>query len=463
MIKNIRLFVGVTLLLVTFSSCYRNEFGVVDLTMPEDNINETIEGKYVYHHPCAMYNETDFTRVKTMLDNGTAPEEVKQEFENLKMSRFTMLTYLPDPQEEIVRGDATGTTAGKETFGYAAEDATAAYQMAILWKLTDDKRYADLSIKILNAWADVCKRITSNDAHQVLTAGAQGHTFANAAEIMQTYEGWNENDLADFKKWMVDVFAPVNKEFMETHRGTNNCSLHYWSNWDLVNMCSYLAIGILTENDDMVNYVVNYFYSGIGNGCISNLIQATFEDPLGSGEQICQNQESGRDQAHACMSMAVTANLCQMAYTLYRDNTAVPQLDFFSANDNAIMKMGEYVALFNLRNGSDNKNETGQWLVSASKMPFKEYKYCIDCSCADKNHGADQVVVAEAERGEIRPGWEILYNHYAKMKGLSSGYQYARQFAEKLRPEGGPGDARYGNNSGAYDQLGWGTLMLYQE
>ena len=38
-----------------------------------------------------------------------------------------------------------------------------------------------------------------------------------------------------------------------------------------------------------------------------------------------------------------------------------------------------------------------------------------------------------------------------------------RQFAEKLRPEGGPGDARYGNNSGAYDQLGWGTLMLYQE
>ena len=54
MIKNIRLFVGVTLLLVTFSSCYRNEFGVVDLTMPEANINETYEGKYVYHHPCAM-------------------------------------------------------------------------------------------------------------------------------------------------------------------------------------------------------------------------------------------------------------------------------------------------------------------------------------------------------------------------------------------------------------------------
>ena len=37
MIKNIRLFAGVTLLMVAFSSYYKNEFGVVDLTMLEDN------------------------------------------------------------------------------------------------------------------------------------------------------------------------------------------------------------------------------------------------------------------------------------------------------------------------------------------------------------------------------------------------------------------------------------------
>ena len=101
-----------------------------------------------------------------------------------------------------------------------------------------------------------------------------GYTFANAAEIMQTYEGWSANDIADFKTWIVNVFASKNKDFLDNHQGTNNCSLHYWSNWDLVNMCSYLAIGILTENNDMVNFVVNYFYSGVGNGCISNLIQA---------------------------------------------------------------------------------------------------------------------------------------------------------------------------------------------
>lgn len=64
MIKTVKLFAGATLLMVAFSSCYENEYGVVDLTMPEDNPNVTVAGEYVYNHPCAMYNEADFVRVK---------------------------------------------------------------------------------------------------------------------------------------------------------------------------------------------------------------------------------------------------------------------------------------------------------------------------------------------------------------------------------------------------------------
>ena len=190
-----------------------------------------------------------------------------------------------------------------------------------------------------------------------------------------------------------------------------------------------------------------------------------FDDPLGTGEQIGQGQESGRDQGHASMSVAVTANLCQMAYTLYQSNPNVPELDFFAANDNLVLKFGEYTALFNLKNGSDNNNASGQWLISQSEMPFKEYKYCVDCSCTHKNHGATQTVVADDEgRGKFRPGWEIYYMHYSKIKKLGSGYTYAKKFADKIRPEGGvDGNSRYGTNSGAFDQLGWGTLMMYRE
>lgn len=442
------------------SSCRENKFGVVDLNL--DNVEKPVEGQYTYNHPCAMWSQDDFDRVKASLDAGTAPAPVKEEFANLKNSPYAQKGYTPSPLEWIVRGDGTGITAdGKEHYAEAMRDAAAAYQLSLLWKLTGDNDYANTAVNICNRWADVCKGITSRDQNQMLAAGAQGYTFANAAEILRDYEGWAKADFEKFKKWMTDVFAPKNYNFMTTHAGI--CPDHYWSNWDLVNMCSYLSVGILTENDDMVNFVVNYFYTGEGNGCIRKLIQAYHTDPL-NGERIGQNQESGRDQGHAQMSAAVTANLAQIAYTLYTCNPEIPQLDFFAANGNALMAMGEYVALFNLRTGTDNKNADGGWLIGSKPMPFQEYSYCEDCTCRDKNHGAHHTEAAnDNARGNLRTGWEIYYNHYAKVKGLSTGFIYAKMAADKMRPEGGSGDGRYGNTSGAFDQLGWGTLMLYRE
>ena len=463
--KKCLIIAGLAAFMLLPTSCMENEFGSVDLTMPDTPTTPDVNATYTFNHPCAMYTSEDFARVKAELDGNTIPE-VSQAFAALKASPYSSLSRMPEPQELIVRGDPKGTGIGKENYAYAMRDAAAAYQTALIWKLSGDEAYAKKSIEIMNAWALKCKKITSNDANQVLAAGAQGYTFACAAEMMLGYSGWNAGDVAKFKQWMLDVFATKNKEFLE-HKNTNTCAKHYWSNWDLVNMCSYMAIGILTEKSDMVNYVVNYFYKGPGNGCINYLITGDFlKDPLGSGEMLAQDQESGRDQGHAQMSAMVTANLAQMAYSLYEQNKLnadAAKLDFFAANDNALLKLGEYVALSNLRSGTDNANKEGQWLVSATKMPFNKLEYCVGCSCSDKNHSAVHTSLADdSGRGSARPGWEIYYNHYAKVKGLNSGFIYVKQMADKMRPECGPGDSRYGNNSGAFDQLGWSTLMLYR-
>lgn len=463
--KKCLIIAGLAAFMLLPTSCMENEFGSVDLTMPDTPTTPDVNATYTFNHPCAMYTADDFARVKAELDGNTIPE-VSQAFAALKASPYSSLSRMPEPQELIVRGDPKGTGIDKENYAYAMRDAAAAYQTALIWKLSGDEAYAKKSIEIMNAWALKCKKITSNDANQVLAAGAQGYTFACAAEMMLGYSGWNAGDVAKFKQWLLDVFATKNKDFLE-HKDANTCAKHYWSNWDLVNMCSYMAIGILTENSDMVNYVVNYFYKGAGNGCINYLITGDFlQDPLGSGEMLAQDQESGRDQGHAQMSTMVTANLAQMAYSLYEQNKLnadAAKLDFFAANDNALLKLGEYVALSNLRNGSDNANKEGQWLVSAANMPFNKLEYCVGCSCRDKNHSAVHTSLADdTGRGSVRPGWEIYYNHYAKVKGLSSGFIYVKQMADKMRPECGPGDSRYGNNSGAFDQLGWSTLMLYR-
>ncbi|KPA91720.1 hypothetical protein PF66_01743 [Pseudomonas asplenii] len=72
------------------------------------------------------------------------------------------------------------------------------------------------------------------------------------------------------------------------------------------------------------------------------------------------------------------------------------------------------------------------------------------------NSDVTQNVIAAKGRGEVRPVWELFYNHYVVLKGLKAPYVTAA--AQKVRPEGGGGN--YGPNSGGYDQLGYGTLTF---
>ena len=470
--KNVLTILGLAAVMLLPTSCRENEYGTVDLTMP-DNPDipsyEPVNAKYDFSKMVGLYTQDDFNRVKASLDNGSAPAAVQQEFQNLKNSPYVDKTRKATPHVQIVRGDATGTIEGKQTYTDAMRDAAAAYQMALLWHLTDDAEYAATASQILNDWAAVCKEITSNDYDYNLSAGAQGFTFALAGQMLKNYSGWSDGYKDIFKDWMKNVFGKVNRSFLDTH-GTNTSSFsnshknvsqdlwheHYWSNWDMVTLTSYLAIGILCEDNTLVNFVVNYFHDGTGNGTIKKLTRGTHQDPLGTGELIAQNQESGRGQGHAQMSTAVCLHLCQMAYSLWQQNASITQLDFFTAEENAVLHMAEYVALSNLLNGNDNANSTGSYLIPAAQMPFKEYHHCPGGNRDDDN---DHMQLSDEQRGGCRPGWEIILNRFRGQ----SGFIYSQTMADKIRPEGGSGDSRYGSNSGAFDQLGWNTLMLYQQ
>lgn len=471
--KNILTIIGLAALMLLPTSCMKNEYGVVDLTMPDTPVDPgyvPISATYDFSGVMGLYTKADFDRVKGELNQGTAPAAVKDEFENLKKSSYVNKSYTATPHEQIVRGDATGTKENKQTYTDAMRDAAAAYQMGLLWRLTEDEDYAKAAVQVLMDWAATCTTITSNDADYNLAAGAQGYTFANAAQMLADYSGWSASQQDVFKTWIKNVFGATNRTFLDNHAKGSGFQTahknvaeslwdeHYWSNWDMVTLSSYLAIGILCKDDAIVNYVVNYFYDGTGNGMIKKLVRGTHLDPLGTGETICQNQESGRDQGHAQMSTAVCLHLCQIAWSLYQNNPTVKELDFFAAEDNAVLHMAEYVALSNLKDGSDNANNTGTFLVSAQQMPFTEYHHCPGSSASGDDN--DHIQLSDEQRGGARPGWEIVLARFG-----TDGTKYSTMLADKIRPEGGAGEPlnRYGTNSGAFDQIGWNTLMLYQE
>lgn len=362
-------------------------------------------------HPGLLHTAADFERMRTKVAARQQPWMAG--WERLLANRHSSLGWRPRPVEIVYRGNHTGHP---QNYPNLYNDIAAAYACALRWQISGDSAYADKAVEIMNAWSSTLKQI-GGSSDRFLAAGIYGYQFANAAEIMRDYQGWKKADFKRFQKMMLDVFYPMNHDFLLHHNGARID--HYWCNWDACNMDSVLAIGVLCDRRDLYNEAVDYFKHGKGNGAIEQAVVYLYPDNLG------QFQESGRDQGHATLAVALLGTFCEMAWNQGDD--------LYGYDHNRFLAGAEYVAKYNL----------------GEEVPYTPYK----------NSSFNNPVIGEGGRGDIRPMWEMIYNHYVNLKGLDA--PYIQAFAEKVRPEGGGGD--YGPNSGGFDQLGYGTLTFTRE
>lgn len=357
-------------------------------------------------HPGALHNEADFERMKARIAQKAQPWT--DDWDVLTSNPHASLNWTPRPVDMLYRG-ADGTHP--ENYSTLFNDAAAAYAIALRWKISGDDAYADKAVAILDAWS---AKLTGIDgtSDKFLASGIYGYQLADVAEILRGYRKWPAQNVDRFKKMMLTVFYPMNHDFLTRHNGAKID--HYWANWDLANMDSMLAIGILTDRRDIYNEAVDYFKHGKGNGAIDHVVWKLYPGGLG------QTQESGRDQGHNTLNVALLGAFCQMAWNQHDD--------LFGYEDNRVLKGIEYIAKYN--QGSD--------------VPYTPYS----------NSDVTQNTISSNGRGDKRPVWELFYNHYVVLKGLDA--PYLTMAAKATRPEGGGGN--YGPNSGGFDQLGYGTL-----
>lgn len=372
-----------------------------------------------FTHPGMLHTDADFERMVSKVEANATPWSTSWDL--LTGNDHASADYTPDPQPVIYRGD-DGTNG--QNYQKLYNDVHAAYALALRWKVSGDTQFADAAVEILNGWASTLTDIKgTTDAY--LAAGIYGYQFANAAEIMRNYTGWDEGDQTEFANMMVDVFYPLNSDFLKRHNDAEDD--HYWANWDLCNMASILSIGILTDDQAKFDEAIDYFKDGSGNGQINNFIWELHEE---DGKVLGQGQEAGRDQGHATLTFSLIGAFAQMAYN--------QDVDLFEYDENLILAGSEYCAKYNI--GED--------------VPYTTYT----------NSDETQEVISEDGRGTIRPAWELLHAHYAGVKGLDASYtaQMRDMVNEELGgAEGGGGD--YGSDSGGYDQLGYGTLTFRLE
>lgn len=71
-------------------------------------------------------------------------------------------------------------------------------------------------------------------------------------------------------------------------------------------------------------------------------------------------------------------------------------------------------------------------------------------------------MISDSARGDVRPGFELLYAHYNDLKKLNASWtgRYRDYVNSNISAgvEGGGGN--YGTNSGGFDGLGFGTLLF---
>ncbi|MFC5666083.1 alginate lyase family protein [Kitasatospora misakiensis] len=368
-----------------------------------------------FAHPGLLHAQADLDRMAAKVAANAQPYLAG--WQRLTANRHAQSNWKANPQDTISRG------ADKpQNVQVLFNDVHAAYQNALRWRISGDRANGDAARDILNAWSGTLKQITGN-ADRFLAVGLQGYQFANAAELMRGYPGF---DLDRFKTMMLQVFYPQCDSFLHDHNGSY--ITNYYANWDLAILCCVFAIGVLCDDRAKVDQAVQYFRKGEGNGALQHAIPYLHPGGLG------QFQESGRDQGHTMLDVALMGTLCEMAWN--------QGIDLYGEDDSRFLKGAEYVAKYNL--GED---------VPFTRLTFQQG------APGSWSKTVEHTQVSPDSRGDQRPIWALIQNHYVNRRGLSAPYSTA--MAAKVGTEGGGGD--YGPNSGGFDQLGFGTLAFTRD
>lgn len=383
-------------------------------------------------HPGILHKESDFARMRQKIAEKAEPWY--STWNNLLSTPEAGLGWNPRAVATVIRG-GTG-----DNISLMYRDVAAAYQHALIYKISGDVAHGNKAAQILNAWSLTNKSVSGN-ADRYLAAGLNGYQFANAAEMMRGFPGF---DLERFKKYMMDVFFyPMNERFLIGNAWgaphNDACATNYRVNWDACNMNAMLAISILCDHKVGFNEALNYFKSGDGTGNITRAVNFLYPDKPSAGANIWgQWEESGRDQGHAVGGLSLYGLFCEIAW-----NQGV---DMYGYDNNRFRKGAEYVARYNiLENGTGKYND----------LPYTTYSRQMGSNCA----WYTETALGASVRGKSGAAWETIYNHYARRvhqgDKVRSLYEITKNQAASLK--GWPSTAIHADT---YDTPGGGSLTF---
>lgn len=418
-------------------------------------VDEDENKVYTFNHPCLMHTDADFEFVANKIQQQAQPWTDAWTY--LKSLKYTKLddSFTNSAPDHLERNPyQQGQSEGN--FKVAREPGLAAYYLGLCWRIAkklgeaNADLYAEKAVKIMDNWTSTCKYLKVEDTHDhyALVLGFDGHRFVQATELLRDYQPWVENGGFDkAKTWLKTMFAEPAKYFMSFKTDP----YYSWGGWEVPSLNSLLSIGIVCEDQEMINYAVNFFKHGPSSGCIGNLVVALHQDPAGLGQGYCLGQadESGRDQDHAGLSMATLAPMCQAAYNIGEDLYVV------KANSQYKDKNGDLHDRYPKYSEYGDANLTLAFFEYYAKYNADKYQTAEMPFTNWTTRNGEQTQIASSGRGHFYAGYEMVYNHYKNVLHVDA--PYCKQFAEKYRPATSEHPYEFDD-----DFPGIGTLMFYR-
>ncbi len=300
-------------------------------------------------HPGITYTQGDFDRMRAMV--AAEREPWKSAFDALLHSRWSSLEAEPADN-----GDTIGEGRFNHTVGRAGRHA---HDLALIWKITLDRRYADKAVAFLNANSHYTSTFQLGTA---ALDNAKIILLLEAAEMLRDYPGWKAEDQARFKAMLTRpgcFFGPI-----------HNFDCGRYGNQGLYAARALMAMGIYLDDDKMYERAVRYLKSekhraddepyrpgpplqGCKMGENEHYLEWRWEAKFGDepdysyDDQIAeyikpngQCQESSRDQHHTFFGLHNLAAIADIAWNQGDD--------LFSFADSRILLGLEWAYRYNL-------------------------------------------------------------------------------------------------------------------
>ncbi|WP_392672666.1 alginate lyase family protein [Streptomyces sp. LN785] len=193
-----------------------------------------------FTHPGVLVSRPQLDFVRSKVQAGAQPW--KSAYDQMLASKYASLTRTAKPRAVVECGSYSNPNYGCTD---EREDAIAAYTLALAWYITQDSRYAQKSIEIMDAWSAVIQDHTNSNAP--LQTGWAGSSWPRAAEIIKyTYSSWPNS--GRFATMLRNVYLP------KVINGSNSNG-----NWELSMTEAAIGIAVFLEDRSAYDKAVTKF------------------------------------------------------------------------------------------------------------------------------------------------------------------------------------------------------------